>query len=64
MIYISSGELISGGRQDRMVTRDTLLGTEWTGISIFQSCVWKNSGGVKRKKNSPMRILPIPICER
>ena len=34
-IYISSGELISGGRQDRMVTQGYSAGTEWKGSVCF-----------------------------
>lgn len=51
-IYISSGELISGGRQDRMVTRDTLLEPNGRDQYISVMCVEELRWSDKEKKFS------------
>jgi len=49
-IFISSGELISGGRQDRMVTRDTLLEPNGRDQYISVMCVEELRWSDKEKK--------------
>jgi len=49
-IYISSGELISGGRQDRMITRDTLLEPNGKDQYVSVMCVEENRWSEKEKK--------------
>jgi len=49
-IYISSGELISGGRQDRMVTRDTLLEPNGRDQYFSVMCVEELRWSEKEKK--------------
>jgi len=49
-IYISSGELISGGRQDRMITRDTLLEPNGRDQYISVMCVEELRWSDKEKK--------------
>jgi hypothetical protein len=49
-IYISSGELISGGRQDRMITRDTLLEPNGRDQYVSVMCVEENRWSEKEKK--------------
>ena len=51
-IFISSGELISGGRQDRMVTRDTLLEPNGRDQYISVMCVEELRWSDKEKKFS------------
>jgi hypothetical protein len=51
-IFISSGELISGGRQDRMVTRDTLLEPNGKDQYISVMCVEELRWSDKEKKFS------------
>jgi len=49
-IYISSGELISGGRQDRIVTRDTLLEPNGRDQYVSVMCVEELRWSDKEKK--------------
>jgi hypothetical protein len=49
-IYISSGELISGGRQDRMITRDTLLEPNGRDQYVSVMCVEELRWSDKEKK--------------
>ena len=49
-IFISSGELISGGRQDRMITRDTLLEPNGRDQYISVMCVEELRWSDKEKK--------------
>src|SRR5580765_1333061 len=51
-IFISSGELISGGRQDRIVTRDTLLEPNGKDQYISVMCVEELRWSEKEKKFS------------
>src|ERR1035438_6448901 len=50
MIYISSGELISGGRQDRIITRDTLLEPNGRDQYVSVMCVEELRWSDKEKK--------------
>jgi len=49
-IFISSGELISGGRQDRMITRDTLLESNGKDQYVSVMCVEEGRWSDKEKK--------------
>ena len=51
-IFISSGELISGGRQDRMITRDTLLEPNGRDQYVSVMCVEELRWSDKEKKFS------------
>jgi hypothetical protein len=51
-IFISSGELISGGRQDRMITRDTLLEANGRDQYVSVMCVEEGRWSDKEKKFS------------
>jgi hypothetical protein len=51
-IFISSGELISGGRQDRMITRDTLLEANGRDQYVSVMCVEEGRWSEKEKKFS------------
>jgi len=52
MIYISSGELISGGRQDRIFTQDTLLEPNGKDQYVSVMCVEELRWSDKEKKFS------------
>jgi hypothetical protein len=52
LIYISSGELISGGRQDRIVTQDTLLEPNGRDQYVSVMCVEELRWSDKEKKFS------------
>ncbi len=49
-IFISSGEIIAGGRQDRMVTRDTILAPSAKDQYIPVMCVEEGRWSEKEKK--------------
>ncbi len=49
-IYVASGEIFSGGRQDRMVTRDTLLGPSEHDQYISVMCVEEGRWSEKERK--------------
>ncbi len=49
-IYISSGEIISGGRQDRMVAQDTLLEPNGRDQYVSVMCVEELRWSEKEKK--------------
>jgi hypothetical protein len=49
-IYIASGEIIAGGRQDRMVTRDTILKPNGKDQYIDVMCVEEGRWSDKEKK--------------
>jgi hypothetical protein len=49
-IYLASGEIISGGRQDRMVTRDSLLAPDGRDQYISVMCVEEGRWSDKEKK--------------
>jgi hypothetical protein len=49
-IFISSGELISGGRQDRVITRDTLLEPNGRDQYVSVMCVEEGRWSEKEKK--------------
>ena len=49
-IYVASGEIISGGRQDRMVTRDSLLAPDGRDQYISVMCVEEGRWSDKEKK--------------
>ncbi len=49
-IYVASGEIISGGRQDRMVTRDSLLTPDGRDQYISVMCVEEGRWSDKEKK--------------
>jgi hypothetical protein len=49
-IYVSSGELISGGRQDRIITRDTLLEPNGRDQYMSVMCVEEGRWSEKEKK--------------
>jgi len=52
LIYISSGELISGGRQDRIITQDTLLEPNGRDQYVSVMCVEELRWSDKEKKFS------------
>jgi len=52
LIYISSGELISGGRQDRIITQDTLLEPNGKDQYVSVMCVEELRWSDKEKKFS------------
>ena len=49
-IYVSGGEILSGGRQDRMVTRDTLIMAGKKRTDLHVMCVEEERWGKKNKK--------------
>jgi hypothetical protein len=49
-IYISGGEIIAGGRQDRMVIRDTILGPSTKDQYVPVMCVEEGRWSEKEKK--------------
>jgi hypothetical protein len=49
-IYISSGEIIAGGRQDRMITRDTILEPTHKDQYVPTMCVEEGRWSDKEKK--------------
>mgnify|MGYP001545176496 FL=1 len=49
-IYVASGEIFSGGRQDRMVTRDTLLAPDGRDQYISVMCVEEGRWSEKERK--------------
>lgn len=51
-IFISSGELVSGGRQDRMVTRDTLLEANGRDQYVSVMCIEEGRWSDKERKFS------------
>jgi hypothetical protein len=55
-IFISSGELFSGGRQDRMITRDTLLEANGRDQYVSVMCVEEGRWSDKERKFSYMNF--------
>ena len=49
-IYVAAGEIFSGGRQDRMVTRDTLLAPDGRDQYISVMCVEEGRWSEKERK--------------
>ena len=49
-VYISGGEIISGGRQDRMIVRDTILGPSAKDQYVPVMCVEEGRWSEKEKK--------------
>ncbi len=49
-VYISGGEIISGGRQDRMIIRDTILGPSEKDQYVPVMCVEEGRWSEKEKK--------------
>ena len=49
-VYISSGEIIAGGRQDRMIARDTILGPSTKDQYVQVMCVEEGRWSDKEKK--------------
>jgi len=49
-IYVSSGEIVAGGRQDRMVTRDTIIPAKSGRVDLAVMCVEEERWSEKDKK--------------
>ena len=49
-IYIAAGEIMAGGRQDRMITRDTLLAPSGHDQYVYVMCVEEGRWSDKEKK--------------
>ena len=49
-IFIASGDIVAGGRQDRMVSRDTIMGANTARMQIPVMCVEEGRWSEKEKK--------------
>jgi len=49
-IYVSSGEIVAGGRQDRMVTHDTIVPAKSGRVDLAVMCVEEERWSEKRQK--------------
>jgi hypothetical protein len=49
-IFIASGDIISGGRQDRMISRDTVMGANTARMQVPVMCVEEGRWSEKEKK--------------
>jgi len=49
-IFIASGDIVAGGRQDRMVSRDTVMGANTARMQIPVMCVEEGRWSEKEKK--------------
>jgi hypothetical protein len=55
-VYVSSGEIMAGGRQDRMVTKDTLVKARSGRIDLPVMCVEEGRWSAKDKKFTYKRM--------
>lgn len=60
-IFISSGEILAGGRQDRMVTRDTIIHAKSGRIDLPVMCVEEGRWSEKDKKFSYQKMANLHL---
>jgi hypothetical protein len=60
-IFIASGEIIAGGRQDRMVSRDTIMLASQQKIQLPVMCVEEGRWSEKEKKFSYQEMANLHL---
>jgi hypothetical protein len=60
-IYVASGEVMSGGRQDRMITKDTLITAKSGRVDLPVMCVEEGRWSEKDKKFSYRRMANMRL---